>query len=71
VEEIADTVAKGDDPACPNPSYFKCQMCTYKTICSTYMYATLNAEQVIKEFAEEFKVRDTDHLDEKVERSND
>lgn len=58
-----------DDPAVPSPSYFGCSMCDYKTICETYMYSTLNRDEVLKEFKEEFKVREGDHLDEKTERS--
>lgn len=58
-----------NDPAYPSPSYFSCQMCDFKTICETYMYSTLDKDVVINEFQEEFKVRETDHLDEKVERT--
>jgi hypothetical protein len=60
-----------DDPGVPSPSYFGCSMCDYRTICETYMYSTLNKEEVINEFQEEFKVRESDHLEEKAERSND
>lgn len=59
-----------NDPSYPSPSYFGCSMCDYKTICETYMYSTLNKEEVLEEFKEEFKVRETDHLEEKTERSN-
>lgn len=55
--------------AAPKPSYFACQMCSFKSICTTYMYAGLNKETVLDEFQEEFKVREEDHLDEKAERS--
>lgn len=55
--------------AAPNPSYFACQMCTFKTICSTYMYENLDKETVLEEFQEEFQERTEDHLDEKVERN--
>lgn len=65
----ADVV--NDDPGVPSPSYFGCSMCDYRTICETYMYSTLNKEEVINEFQEEFKVRESDHLEEKAERSND
>lgn len=57
-----------DDFAAPMPSYFACQMCTFKTICETYMYSTLDKKIVLEEFAEEFSERTEDHLDEKVER---
>ena len=53
----------------PQPSYMGCSMCTYKTICTTYMYNNLNKNEILDEFKEEFKERDEDHLDEKVERS--
>lgn len=55
--------------AAPNPSYFACQMCTFKTICSTYMYENLDKEAVLEEFQEEFQERTEDHLEEKVERN--
>ena len=58
-----------NDPAYPSPSYFGCSMCDYKTICETYMYSTLDKDTVIDEFKEEFKVRESDHLEEKTERS--
>jgi len=54
----------------PSPSFFQCQLCSFKTICSTYMYSTLNKDEIVQEFEEEFKVREVDHLDEKQERSN-
>ena len=61
----------GNDPAYPSPSYFGCSMCDYKTICETYMYGTLDKDTVLNEFKEEFKVRETDHLEEKTERSKE
>lgn len=60
-----------NDPAYPSPSYFGCSMCDYKTICETYMYSTLDKDTVIDEFKEEFKVRESDHLEEKTERNNE
>lgn len=57
--------------AAPKPSYFSCGMCSYKTICSTYMYAPLNEAEVLEEFKEEFVKREEDHLNEKTERSGD
>ena len=58
-----------NDVAAPSPSYFGCQMCTFKSICETYMYSTLDKDEVLKEFSMEFKQREEDHLDEKVERA--
>ena len=57
--------------AAPKPSYFTCNMCSFKTICTTYMYANLDKSAVLEEFKEEFKERDEDHLNEKAERSGD
>lgn len=57
--------------AAPKPSYFNCGMCSFKTICSTYMYAPLNESEVMEEFQEEFVKREEDHLEEKTERTND
>lgn len=55
--------------AAPQPSYFGCSGCSYKTICTTYMYNNLNKDEILEEFKEEFKVREEDHLEEKAERS--
>ena len=57
--------------AAPKPSYFSCGMCSFKTICSTYMYAPLNESEVLEEFKEEFVKREEDHLEEKTERTNE
>lgn len=57
--------------AAPKPSYFNCNMCSFKTICSTYMYAPLNEAEILDEFKEEFVKREEDHLEEKAERSTD
>lgn len=57
--------------AAPKPSYFNCGNCSYKTICSTYMYAPLSEVDVLEEFKEEFVKREEDHLEEKAERSNE
>lgn len=55
----------------PQPSYMGCSMCAYKTICTTYMYNNLNKDDILEEFKEEFKVREEDHLEEKVERTKE
>ena len=57
--------------AAPKPSYFACNMCSFKTICTTYMYENLNKDEVLSEFKEEFVEREEDHLEEKTERSTD
>lgn len=54
-----------NDPALPCPGYMKCQMCTYATICETYMYSTLDEKELLAEFQEEFQQRLNDHLDDK------
>ena len=55
--------------AAPKPSYMGCSMCSFKTICSTYMYENLDREKILHEFSEEFVARTEDHLEEKTERS--
>ena len=57
--------------AAPKPSYFNCNMCSFKTICTTYMYANINKAEVLDEFSEEFVERTEDHLEEKTERSTE
>ena len=53
----------------PQPNYMNCQMCMFKTICTTYMYNNLNKDEILEEFKEEFVEREEDHLEEKAERS--
>lgn len=53
----------------PEPSYMGCNMCDFNTICQTYMYGNISKEEILDEFDMEFKVREEDHLEEKVERS--
>lgn len=68
--QIKRTVESGDY-ACPEPDYFKCQMCEYSDVCETYMYGDITKEEVLKEFSEMYQEREVDHLDEKVERSSE
>lgn len=58
-----------NDYAAPQPSYFSCSMCDFKTICSTYMYNNLDEQEILEEFKEEFAKRTEDHLEEKTERT--
>lgn len=58
-----------DLPAMPQPSYFGCQMCSFRSICSTYMYKHIDKAEVLDEFGEEYMERTEDHLEEKTERS--
>lgn len=53
----------------PQPSYFACQMCSFKGVCSTYMYNNINKTEILNEFEEELQERQMDHLDEKTEVS--
>jgi CRISPR/Cas system-associated exonuclease Cas4 (RecB family) len=53
----------------PTPSYFACQMCSFKSVCSTYMYNNLHRKEILDSFSDEFKEREMDHLDEKTEVS--
>lgn len=57
-----------NDVAIPNPSYFNCQMCSYKSVCETFMYSTIEEIKVLEAFKDELIKRTEDHLDEKVER---
>jgi hypothetical protein len=54
-----------------SPSYLKCAMCDYANICSQYGDDNLELEVILDEFAEEYQVREVDHLDEKMERAVD
>lgn len=56
---------------CPHPDYFKCKMCSYSDACATYMYQNVTKEQLLADFGSSIQERETDHLEEKTERSND
>lgn len=60
-----------DSYAAPKPSYWSCTMCSFNSICSTYMYENLDREKILHEFSEEFVERTEDHLEEKTERSTE
>lgn len=61
--------AENGDVAPPQPGWLTCSMCSFSTICETYMYAPLNLTELLEEFQDEFAVREEDHLDEKSERT--
>lgn len=54
-----------------SPGYMKCQMCDYASLCLTYRDQDVELPELLDEFAEEYEVRECDHLDEKVERRID
>ena len=60
-----------DSYAAPKPSYWSCTMCSFNSICSTYMYEDLDKKKILDEFSEEFVERTEDHLEEKTERSTE
>lgn len=60
-----------ENVAMPDPGQMKCTMCMFKSICEEYLYAVPEIDDVLDEFSEEFEVRDVDHLDEKLERTNE
>lgn len=53
------------DPALPCPGFMQCKMCSYNTICETYMYSTLDEAELLEEFQQEFQQRLNDHLEDK------
>lgn len=55
--------------ACPEPDYFKCQMCDFKEVCETYMYSDIPKALLLDDWKDQFVEREEDHLDEKVERN--
>lgn len=60
---------EGNDGLCEcSPGYLKCQMCDYASLCLTYRDMEVDLPELLEEFAEEYEVRECDHLDEKVER---
>lgn len=65
-ERIAESVMSSMPP---EPGMMKCQMCDYKSVCEHVGYCDVNLAEILDEFSEEFKVREGDHLDDKVERT--
>lgn len=55
----------------PEPSYLKCNICDFKSVCEHYGYNTPGREEILEEFSEEVETREFDHLDEKVNRSGE
>jgi len=49
----------------PSPTYFGCQMCDYKHVCSTFGYEVVTKETILNEYGLEFEPRARDHLEEK------
>jgi len=50
----------------PEPSMMKCQMCSFSTICEDVQYSNVDTTALMDRFAEEYYIRDVDHLDEKA-----
>lgn len=55
----------------PEPSYLKCNMCDFRSVCEHYGYRAPAKQDILEEFAEEVEIREFDHLDEKVQRSGE
>lgn len=52
----------------PEPGYMKCQMCDFSNVCEHYGYECIDKSELLKEFEDEYAVREYDHLEEKQER---
>lgn len=66
-EADAHHIYNEDEPELPSPSFMKCQMCDYASICQHFGYESLSTDKVMQEFEGEYVVREVDHLDEKQE----
>ncbi len=54
----------------PDPSYWGCQMCDFKSICADTGYASLPSQEYIaQQYGTEFQIRKQDHLEEKLDWS--
>lgn len=63
-------LAKNQDiPRVPQPDMFTCQTCMFNILCQRYQYADVTSERILKEFEDDFKVRESDHLDDKEQVS--
>lgn len=58
-------------PRVPQPDMFTCQTCMFNTLCQKYQYADVTSERILKEFEEDFKVRESDHLEDKEQISKE
>ncbi len=66
----AYTRIRENKPEPPEPSYWACQMCDYRSVCANIGYQALPpSSTLVAEFSHEFKVREKDHLEEKLDWS--
>lgn len=55
----------------PQPDMMTCSTCMFNTICQKYQYADVQSEVILKDFENDFKVREADHLSDKEQVSNE
>lgn len=68
--ECHKLVRNSDLPRVPQPDMFTCQTCTFNTLCQKYQYADVKSETILKDFEDDFQVRESDHLEDKEQVSN-
>ncbi len=62
--------AEIESPQHPDPSYWACQMCDYKSICAQTGYKLLpDVETLVQNYSTEYEIRVRDHLEEKLDWS--
>lgn len=69
--ECHKLVRNPDLPRVPQPDMFTCQTCTFNTLCQKYQYADVKSETILKDFEEDFRVRESDHLEDKEQVSKE
>lgn len=57
-------------PRVPQPDMMTCSTCSFNTLCQKYQYADVTVARVLAE-NDDFKVRESDHLDDKEEVKNE
>jgi CRISPR/Cas system-associated exonuclease Cas4 (RecB family) len=70
VEECHIAVTIEDEAERPKPSYFGCKLCSFAPLCAAYGYRTIPKDVIFSDYAAEYKVRECDHLDEKLDFGN-
>lgn len=58
-------------PRVPQPDMMTCATCMFNTLCQRYQYADVSSESILKDFEDDFKVRESDHLEDKEQVSKE
>lgn len=63
--ELCTLSIRSNKAEAPQPNYFACQMCDFKSVCGIQGYAPISKKELLQDFSLEFEERTVDYLDEK------